>query len=48
MRKQPVHYLHVKYRGEIFTFSYLSDVIPMSELNRLIKEIKEFCNDSQR
>lgn len=48
MKNQPVHHLHVKYCGEIFTIFHKSDVISMSELNRVIKEIKELCNDSQR
>ena len=41
MMNQPVHHLHVKYRGEIFTIYHRSDVISMSELYRLINEIKD-------
>lgn len=44
MIHQPVHHLHVKYCGQIFTIYHRSDVIPMSELHRLIREIKEECH----
>lgn len=39
-----VHHLHVKYRGEFFTIYHRSDFIPMSELYRLINEIKDVSN----
>ncbi len=41
MEKMAVHHLHVKYRGEIFTIYHRSDVISMSDLYRLIHEIKD-------
>lgn len=47
MMNQPVHHLHVKYRGEIFTIYHRSDVISMSDLYRLIHEIKEEFHDKK-
>lgn len=44
MKNAPVHHLHVKYRGEIFTIYHCSDVISMSELYQAIREIKDFEN----
>lgn len=48
MKEHAVHHLHVKYRGEVFTVFHRSDAIPMSELIRVIEEIKESFDDSQR
>lgn len=47
MKNAPVHHLHVKYRGEIFTIYHRSDVMSMSELYQAICEIKDFENGSK-
>lgn len=44
MKNAPVHHLHVKYRGDIFTIYHYSDCIELSELYQAIHEIKGFSN----
>lgn len=48
IKEHAVHHLHVEYRGEVYTVFHRSGSIPMSELIRVIEEIKESCNDTQR
>lgn len=46
MEKTPVHHLHVKYAGIVYTVFHTSEFCTMQDLYRMIKEIKEDAHET--
>lgn len=44
MKRQVVHHLHVKYRGNVYTILHRTDCMSMNDLMDCIRQIKEAAN----